>query len=107
MRVVDLVARHDKFRFIVVVSARIQVAVPTREIGAGNLQPEAVTGAKIVAGNMQIQTDGVDLAGLHVQGFVKTLAVTHTQGAFLDIESAAIRVDIDQFGGEVCIFSRR
>ena len=68
---VDRVFCNDEFGFVVVVAARIQVAVPTWEIGARVLQPDPMTRTEIVACDVQIQADPIDLAGAHAQVQIK------------------------------------
>jgi len=42
--------------------ARVQIAIETREIAAGNFQADAMACAKNVAGGPEIDSEGVDLA---------------------------------------------
>ena len=90
----DRVFCNDEFGFVVVVAARVQVAVPTWEIGARDVQPDPMTRTEIVARDVQIQADPIDLAGAHAQVQIKAFPLAHAQRAFLHIECPSVRINV-------------
>src|SRR4051812_46195020 len=87
--------------FVVVVAAGVEVAVPAREVAAADFDADAVAGAKFVGGGFEVDAGFVDGPGFEPDTAVEPLAVTQAQDALLDVEGAAVRVDIDEFGSDV------
>jgi hypothetical protein len=58
----NCITSDNSFSFVVIATARIQVAVETREIAARDLDPDAMTGFKVIAGGHRLQGDFVDFS---------------------------------------------
>ena len=98
------VVRGDARRFIVIVSAGVQVSIETRKVTAGNLDANAMAGFKEVARVHRRKAELVNLVGLHPgERLVVTVAITQTLNCLIQIVGATIRIDIDQLHGEVCV----
>src|SRR5262245_57870811 len=98
----DRVVSNHTLRFIIVVSAGVQVSIEPREVAARDLQTDPMASLKEVAGRHWLQGDLVDLPRLHPrQRFVVSVAIPHTLDRLVEVVSSAVRIDIDQLYGEV------
>src|SRR5215208_3279730 len=64
--VVDRVVGDDRSALLAERLASVPVGIPEREVGAGDLQPNAVAGHEAVTGRLRLDRNLVDLAWLHV-----------------------------------------
>src|SRR2546423_492062 len=104
LRMMHDVVRDDAGRFIVVVSASVQVSIEAREVTAGNLDANAMAGLEEIACIHRRETKLVNLARLHPsERFVVTVAITQTLDCLIQIVSTTVRIDVDQLHGEVRI----
>ena len=102
-RVVDRVGCSAPPGFIELPAARVEIAIEPREVAAGDLQPQAVTRQELICGGLHVHAEFVDPSLSHQDLSIETLTVAGAQHSLLDIEGAAIRINIDQFCGEIGI----
>src|SRR5262249_24568878 len=95
---------HHPLGFIVVVAAGIQIPVEPREVAAGDLEPDTMPGAEVVAGRVEINGEGVEGGGRHPDLLVEPFSITGAENAFLKVVSAPVREYINQFRCEVGVF---
>src|SRR5215467_13789298 len=99
------ITSDDAFSFVEITTARVQVAIETREVAARDLDPDAMTGFKIIAGRHRLQGYFVDLTRFHPGiRLVVTVAITHALDRLIKIVSTTVRIDVDQLHCEVCVF---
>src|SRR5262249_41353128 len=79
----------------------VRVAIEAWKIAAGNFQPDYVPFLEHVAGGPQVDLELVDLAGRQQRWSFLGIAKARAQDAFGEISRESVRVDIDEFGGEV------
>ena len=77
-------------------SARVGIAIKTREVRTGDIQADAVPRLEQVRGGPQIQTQFVDLLRLEQFRLGERLAITGTQDAIGEDFRATIAIHIDQ-----------
>ena len=96
--------RNSAGRFVVVVSASVQVTIEAREVTAGNFDANAMAGLEEIACVHRRETKLVNLAGLHPhERLVVAVAITQPLNRLIQIVSTTIRIDVDQLHGEVCV----
>ena len=83
--------------------ARVQVAIEAREIAAGNLQADAMAGAKNVAGGPEIDGEGVDLARRQERGSFLGIAIFCAEDSFGDVDGRVVSRNINELSDEVCV----
>src|ERR1043166_220660 len=99
------ITSDDAFGLVVIATARIQVPIETWKIAARDLDPDAMTGFKIIAGGHRLQGDFVDFARFHPDVWlVVAVAITHALNRFVEIVRAPVRINVDQLDGEVSVF---
>lgn len=81
--------------------ARVQIAIETREIAAGNFQADAMACAKNVAGGPEIDSEGVDLARREECGSFLRIAIFCAEDSFGDVHGGTVRRNINELAGEV------
>src|SRR5665213_3489336 len=64
-RMVDRIVGGHGFGFVVVIAARVEIAVESGEVAARHFNSEAMPGREIVARGHRLQRNPVDLTGLH------------------------------------------
>src|SRR5215469_14077983 len=74
----------------------IRVAIKTREVAAGNLQPDPVARPKHVAGDARVDGDSVVFAGCDELRRLERIAVAHAENAVGEIARRPVRKDVDQ-----------
>ena len=82
----DDIFRHDGLSFVVIIPAGVQVAVKAREIAAGDFKADAVAREKVIAGCVQVDSQGVYFSGFHPDFSLEALAITRAQDAVLQVE---------------------
>src|ERR1043165_9292466 len=98
------ITSDDAFCFVVIVTTRVQVAIETREVAARDLDPDAMTSFKVIAGGHRLQGDFVNFPGLHPGVWlVVTVAITHALDRFIQIVSVAVRINVDQLHCEISV----
>ena len=85
----------------------VRISIKSREIAAGNFQPERVPTQKDIAGSPEVECDLVYLTQIHQGRVFAGISVPHAEDAFRDIHRETIRCNIDKFAGEVGIDHRR
>src|SRR5690349_10626589 len=96
------ITRDHAFSFVVIATTRVQVAIEPREVAARDLDPNAMTGFKVIAGGHRLQGHFVDFPRFHPDvWFVVTVAITHTLDRFVEIVRAPVRINVNQLDGEV------
>ena len=100
-RVVDRVVRHPPLGLVVVVAAGVQVAVVAGEVAARDLDPQPVAGAEHVRGREWAECHLVDRARFHADVPVEAVPVPHAQDRVVQVDGAAIGVDMGELDGEV------
>ena len=85
------------------VGAGIVVAVEAGEIAAADLEADDVALLESVGGGPEVDGDFVDLIGVDEVGLLVGVAVAHAEDAVSEIFGEAVRSDVDEHGGEVCI----
>src|SRR6202140_5582698 len=86
--------------------ARIQVSIKSREVAAGNLEPQFVSGQEDIARRPQINADVINLSRICEFRFLLRIAVAQAQNAFRQILGKSVWPDVNQFPGKVCIHRR-
>src|SRR6185503_7945720 len=67
-----------------------------------------MTGFKVIAGGHRLQGDFVDFARLHPRVWlIVTITITHALDRFVEIISATVRINVDQFYCEVRVLCVR
>src|SRR5260221_795714 len=87
--------------------ACIEVAVEARKVARVDFEPDAMAGQEDVADCPQIYRKQVRLAGLHHSWSAGRLSIARADAPVEQILRVAVRMYIDQLGGEVGIHSRR
>ena len=82
----------------------IGIAVKAREIAAGNLQTNAMTGLKDIAGGPQVEGIGVDLARLDRLWTGRGLPLPRPDNAIREVLGKAAGMHVNQLGGEVRVY---
>ena len=104
-RMVHHIVRDDGLRFIVVVAARVQVAIKAREIAARDFDTKTMPRCEIIAGIQGLQRHLVHLPVLHHHWcFIVSLTIAHALNRFVEIVCATVRIHIDNLDGEVGVF---
>src|ERR1041385_2078019 len=102
------VTSNDALRLIEVVAACIQITIETRKVTARDLDTNTMTGFEVIARHHWSERHFVDLAVFHPHfWFVVSIAITHALDRLIEVVSTTIRIDIDQFDGEVSVLRIR
>src|SRR5262249_12395568 len=101
--VVDVVGGGDHvvFGFLGAASAGVGVVVVAWEVGAGDLEADAVAGEEHVGGGGHVDRDLVDLARGHQRGLAQGVAVAHALEAFAEEDGTPVGEHVDELRGEV------
>ena len=100
---VDDVGGFNHMRSTRLILTRVQVAIESREVAAGNLEPEFVPCKENVARGPKINGNVVDAPGISKFRFLLRIAIAQAQNTFGQILSKSVGPDINQFPGEVCV----
>ena len=100
---VDEVGGSNHVRSTALILARIQVSIKSREVAAGNLEPQFVSGQENIAGCPKIDADVIDLARIPEFRFLRGIAVAHAKNAFRQILGKSVRPDVHQLPRKVCV----
>jgi hypothetical protein len=95
-----ILSHHDS-TFVIIVAARIQVAIKARKVAAGNLQADAVSRWKVIARGVQVYGQVVNLTGLHPDLLVESLAVSRPENPILKVERRPVGINIDKLRREI------
>src|SRR5829696_8609579 len=107
-RMVHGVTRDDTLRLVVISSTRIQVAIEAREVAARDFDANAMSGFKVIARHHRPERYLVHLSALHPHfRFVVPVAIPHALNGLIEVVSATIRIDVDQFDCEVRVLRVR
>ncbi len=99
---VHRVLGDDALRFVIVISARVQITIEAREVAAGNFDPDPVPRGEIIAGRHRLEFHFVNLVRLHPdKRFIVPFAITHPLDGFVQIKRPSLLVDVDQFHGKI------
>src|SRR6187402_3697013 len=94
--------RGNARALVVVAAAGVEGALEARETAARNYDPQAVAGQEVVARDERLERDLIDLVALHPHfGLVVAVAVAHALDRLVEVERAAVRIDVDDLDGEV------
>ena len=84
-------------------AAMVGIAIETGEVARGDLDPDPVARLKKIAGGPEIDLVFLDSARFEEVSLGGALAIASANDAVGQIAGIAIRMDIDQFGGEIGI----
>ena len=104
---VNHVSGDEPILLVVVVPPRIQVAVEVREGAARHLDADAMSGGEHVAGDEGRDREFVDLAGLHENWLVPSLAPPGAENAVVEVEGFPVRPDVHELDRKVGVTSTR
>ena len=105
---VDSILSYNAFGFIPIIPAGVHIAIETRKIAARDLDPEPMSGSKVVTGGHRLKFDIVNLARFHPdERFVVAVAVAHTLDGFVEVPCLSVFIDVDQLDRKVGVFCVR
>lgn len=78
---VDDVGCFDRARSECLISTRVQVSIKSREVAAGNLEPQFVTYLKDIVCRPKIHADVIDIPGICKFRFLLRVAVAQAEHA--------------------------
>src|SRR3954447_8587484 len=94
-RVVHRVMRHQAFRFVVVIAARIEITVEPGEVTARNLDPDSMPRVEVIAGRHRLEHYLIDLPRLHPRGRpLIPVAIAHALDRLVEIVRPPVRVHV-------------
>ena len=77
--VIDGVGGFDPTQSAFWILASVEVPIEAREVAAGNLQAQAMSGKKDIAGGPHVDSELIDISRLHEFGFLLGVAVARPQ----------------------------
>src|ERR1041384_1434310 len=97
-----LVVGDDALRFVVISTTGIQVPIEAREVAARYLDAYSMSGFEIITGDHWLQCHFIHFTGFHPDvWFVVPISIAHALDRFVEIESTAVGVNVDQFDSEI------
>jgi hypothetical protein len=98
---VDDVCCFDHVRSTRLILTGIQVTIKSREVAAGNLEPQFVSWQENIARRPKIYANVIDLPGISKFRFLLRIAVAQAQNTFRQILSKSVRPNVNHFPGKV------
>lgn len=103
---VDDVGCFDHVRSTPLILSGIQVSIKSREVAAGNLEPQFVSWQENIARRPQIYANVIDLPGISKFRFLLRITVAQAQNTLRQILSKSVRPDVNHFPGKICVDRR-